>query len=111
MLEYLYTDHAPIEQMSDVVGLLTLADEKALSRLVNLCELYISKMVDKACQDRIEKADIDVIGLLNTARVSSLIKQSFALLLCSLNEYFLPCQMTLKSSILTCCKVAKIINS
>ncbi|KAK3769161.1 hypothetical protein RRG08_014024 [Elysia crispata] len=69
LLEYLYTDHAPLEESNDLVGILTLADENCQSRLVNLCELYISKEVDRACRDRIEKAEIDVIGLLNMANM------------------------------------------
>ncbi|KAK3106574.1 hypothetical protein FSP39_022813 [Pinctada imbricata] len=63
LLEYLYTDHAPIEE-SDAVGILVLADEYCQKRLVNLCELYITKEVDKQVTKRIEKSDIDVIGLL-----------------------------------------------
>jgi hypothetical protein len=31
---------------------------------MTLCELYISKMVEKATTDNIERAEIDVIGLL-----------------------------------------------
>lgn len=69
LLEYLYTDHAPLEESNDLVGILTLADENCQSRLVNLCELYISKEVDRACRDRIERAEIDVIGLLNMANM------------------------------------------
>ncbi|GFO33177.1 rho-related protein raca-like [Plakobranchus ocellatus] len=69
LLEYFYTDHAPLEESNDLIGILSLADENCQPRLVNLCELYISKEVDRACRDRIEKADIDVIGLLNTANI------------------------------------------
>ncbi|CAL1534791.1 unnamed protein product [Lymnaea stagnalis] len=69
LLEYLYTDHAPLEESTDLVGVLSLADENCQQRLVNLCELYISKEVDRACQSRIERAEIDVIGLLNTAHI------------------------------------------
>lgn len=69
-LEYLYTDHSPVEE-SDALELLALADEYGQPRLVNLCELYISKEVDKKCIQNIEKADIDVIGLLNFSDVST----------------------------------------
>lgn len=68
LLEYLYTDHAPIEG-GDAVGILVLADEYCQPRLLNLCELYITKEVDRSCTKNIEKADIDVIGLLLTAQV------------------------------------------
>ncbi len=38
-----------------------------LPRLVTLCELYITKEVETATSDGIEKADIDVVGLLHLA--------------------------------------------
>ena len=69
LLEYIYSDHTGIQE-SDSVGLMVLADEYFQSRLVNLCELYITKEVDRECQKCIEKSDIDVIGLLLTAQVS-----------------------------------------
>ncbi|XP_067686081.1 rho-related protein racA-like [Haliotis asinina] len=68
LLEYLYTDHAPIEG-GDAVGILVLADEYCQPRLLNLCELYITKEVDRSCTKNIEKAEIDVIGLLLTAQL------------------------------------------
>ena len=68
LLEYLYTDHSPIEE-GDSVGILVLADEYCVPRLRNLCELYITKDVDRHCSKQIEKSDIDVVGLLNTAEV------------------------------------------
>lgn len=69
-LEYLYTDHAPIEDV-DSVGIMIMADLYRQKRLLNLCELYISKEVDRSVTKNIEKADIDVIGLLLTAQVSA----------------------------------------
>lgn len=68
LLEYLYTDHAPIEE-GDSVGIMVLADQYCQPRLVNLCELYITKEVDRSCSKCIETADIDVIGLLLTSQV------------------------------------------
>jgi small GTP-binding protein len=67
-LEYLYTDHSPIEESSDAVGILMLANRYRITRLVTLCELYISKMVEVATRDEVTKADIDVIGLLLCAQ-------------------------------------------
>ncbi|XP_041458150.1 rho-related protein racA-like [Lytechinus variegatus] len=67
ILEYIYTDHAPIEE-GDAVGILVTAERFAQDRLKNLCELYITKEVDVSVRDQIEKADIDVIGLLHTAQ-------------------------------------------
>jgi len=67
LLEFLYTDHAPIEK-SDAVGIMTLANRFGMSRLVTLCELYISKAVETATKDDIVKADIDIIGLLHVSQ-------------------------------------------
>ncbi len=33
-----------------------------MSRLMSLCELYISKYVERTTKDSIEKANIDIIG-------------------------------------------------
>ena len=63
-LEYLYTDHAPIEE-GDSIGILILSDQYVMKRLMSLCELYITKQVDKACSKSIAEADMDVIGVCN----------------------------------------------
>ena len=68
LLEYLYTDHAPIEE-GDAVGILVAADRYGQDRLRNLCELYITKGVDVAVANCIAEAHVDVIGLLHTAQV------------------------------------------
>ena len=70
-LEYLYTDHSPIEE-GDSVAILMCANQYTKTRLVNLCELYITKEVDRMCCDKIERSDIDVIGLLQCAQVRTL---------------------------------------
>lgn len=67
LLEYLYTAHAPVDQCADPVGVLMFANRLRQPRLVELCELFISKHVDVTTRDRIEKADIDICGLLQTA--------------------------------------------
>ena len=46
------------------------ADQFCVSRLINLCELYITFEVDRKCCKQIEKSEIDVIGLLLGAQVS-----------------------------------------
>ena len=51
-----------------------LADQFCVSRLINLCELYITFEVDRKCSKQIEKSEIDVIGLLLGAQVSFCIK-------------------------------------
>ena len=61
LLEYLYTDHAPIEK-SDSIGILELSNKYVIPRLMALCELYISKEVEKATAESIAQADVNVIG-------------------------------------------------
>ena len=61
-LEYLYTDHSPIED-SDSIGILELANQYVMPRLTALCELYISKHVERATSESIAQADVDIIGI------------------------------------------------
>jgi len=68
LLEYIYTDHFPIQEV-DSVGLLIVSDEYDQKRLKNLCELHVTKEVDRSVTKNIEKSDIDVIGLLLTSQV------------------------------------------
>ena len=71
LLEYLYTDHAPIEE-GDSVEIMVLADRFCLPRLVTLCELYITKKVDATnIQKRVADGTSDVINLLLTSQVGS----------------------------------------
>lgn len=62
LLEYLYTDHSPIDE-GDAVGILALSNQYAVPRLMALCELYISKEVERLTADSIAHADLDVIGV------------------------------------------------
>ena len=61
LLEYLYTDHAPIEE-GDAVGILALSNQYHVPRLMALCELYISKEVERRTANSIAQADLNVIG-------------------------------------------------
>ena len=61
LLEYLYTDHAPIEE-GDAVGIVALSNQYAVPRLMALCELYVSKEVERLTADSIAQADLNVIG-------------------------------------------------
>jgi len=63
-LKFIYSDHAPILECKDSVGILDLANLFGLSRLITLCELYITKQVEVATTTDITKANIDVVGLL-----------------------------------------------
>jgi hypothetical protein len=71
LLEYLHCDHAEIEA-GDSVGILVLANQYNACCLVSLCELYTTKQVDRMVEARIERAEVDVIGLLLCAEVSTL---------------------------------------
>jgi small GTP-binding protein len=66
-LEYLYTAHAPLAD-STAVSILTICNQYSLSRPITLCELYISKIIEKEIVQGIEKADIDIIELLLVAQ-------------------------------------------
>jgi GTPase SAR1 family protein len=74
-LEYLYTAHCPIESL-DAVDVMIIANQYGMSRLVTLCELYISKSIEKATTDAIEKADTDIINLLLCAQTHNAIQLS-----------------------------------
>jgi len=67
LFEYMYTAHAPIND-ANVVSLMILANQYGLTRLVTLCELYITKLIEKATIDGIANADIDIIGLMLCAQ-------------------------------------------
>jgi len=67
LIEYLYTAHAPISSV-DAAALLMLANRFNVSRLVTLCELFLSKVVERETKDDITKADVDIIGMLIMAQ-------------------------------------------
>ena len=61
-LEYLYTDHYPIEDC-DSFGVLMLANRYRVKRLSALCEAHISEhIIEQATSETIAQADVDVIG-------------------------------------------------
>lgn len=60
-LEYLYTDHAPIEE-GDAIGILELSNRYVMPRLMTLCELYVSKEVERVTAASIAQAEVNVIG-------------------------------------------------
>lgn len=64
-LEYLYTDHANIMNEDQIVfDLLFFSDLMHQPRLVSWCEYRITKIIEKAVEQSVEKANIDCIGLL-----------------------------------------------
>ena len=56
-----------MKDMNKVVSLLKMGSQFRLPRLVTLCELRVSKLIDVAVAHGIQKADVDVVGLLNMA--------------------------------------------
>jgi len=68
LLHYIYSDHAPIQDSEDPVAILSIANSYGITRLITLCELFISKQVEVATANGIENAEIDVIGLLELSQ-------------------------------------------
>ncbi|XP_052093065.1 rho-related protein racA-like isoform X2 [Mytilus californianus] len=70
LLEFLYTDHAPIHDANCTELLLT-ADKYGILKLVNYCEIYIINMLDKLTKSSSENGNAvqDVIDALLTAQV------------------------------------------
>jgi hypothetical protein len=76
MLEYLYTEHTTgLEKDDVVVDVLQLSDYylPGQSRLLSMCELYISKLVERCtANDIVNQEEIDLVGLLNlTSRLKA----------------------------------------
>ena len=69
LLEFLYTDHAPICDVNGT-GLLLIADKYGISKLVNYCEIYIINMLDKLTKSSSDYAAQDIIDALLTAQVN-----------------------------------------
>ena len=61
-LEYLYTDHAPLEK-ENALEVLALANQYAVLRLMAMCELFISEEAEQLMADKIDQEDLDVIGM------------------------------------------------
>ena len=70
ILEFMYTDHCDIEE-TDPVLLLQAAEMLGLRRIVTLCELFITKVIDRSVINQIEKSEIDVCGILNVAAANN----------------------------------------
>jgi len=67
LVEYLYTDHCSIDEV-DSLALLEVSSQYGVRRLVTLCELYITKLIDRNVTTQIAKSKVDVIGILQTAQ-------------------------------------------
>eukprot|EP00732_Lithocolla_globosa_P001181 Lithocolla_globosa_v1_NODE_547_length_3768_cov_31.937248.p1 type:complete len:724 gc:universal NODE_547_length_3768_cov_31.937248:1499-3670(+) len=64
VLEYVYTSHGPLYNMD----VLEIASRFDLVRLMNLCELHVSKDIEAACTVGIERSEIDVISIFHRAK-------------------------------------------
>merc|ERR1719397_504773 len=67
IIEFIYTSHAPVKE-NDPYKLLTSSRRFGVPRLISMCELNIGKVIEKAVVEKIEKADIDIIGILLMAQ-------------------------------------------
>jgi len=63
LLEFLYTSHAPIEE-SDAMEIIMVSNRFNVSRLITLCELFLSKEVERHTTQNISEAEVDVIEML-----------------------------------------------
>ena len=68
LLEFLYTDHAPICDVKGN-GLLLIADKYGISKLVNYCEIFIINQLDKLTESSRNNAVEDIIDALLMAQV------------------------------------------
>eukprot|EP00035_Acanthoeca_spectabilis_P010555 m.186567 g.186567 ORF g.186567 m.186567 type:complete len:646 (-) comp15057_c0_seq1:222-2159(-) len=75
VLEFIYRDHLDFDggETADIEPLVILqhAHDLGLQRLVTLCELRVTKLVDQAISESIRGSKIDVIGILNVAATHS----------------------------------------
>eukprot|EP01101_Sappina_pedata_P003548 TRINITY_DN1426_c0_g1_i3.p1 TRINITY_DN1426_c0_g1~~TRINITY_DN1426_c0_g1_i3.p1 ORF type:complete len:740 (+),score=168.90 TRINITY_DN1426_c0_g1_i3:149-2221(+) len=69
-IEYLYTEHAPLDDLADdeLFSLMEQSNKFAIERLKNLCELKVSKVIERANTTSIKDSRIDVIGILLRAQ-------------------------------------------
>ena len=69
LLEYLYSDHAPIEE-GDPVGVLVLANQFCQPRLVALAEYYITKELENSINEKYpENSNVDVVAIMDDSKV------------------------------------------
>jgi transcription termination factor NusB len=74
IMEYIYTEHvhcmptiATVANAAVLLDLLSVASRYGLSRLVNLCELYLSKTVETATAQSIQHCELDLVQVLLVA--------------------------------------------
>ena len=67
LLEYLYSDHAPIEG-GDPVGVLVLANQFCLPRLVTMAEYCITNGIRNTVAEKYAET-VDVVNIMNNSKV------------------------------------------
>ena len=67
-IEYLYTSHIDINE-SNALLLVEFGNKFGLTRIISLCEIFLAKWVERETTIGIEKADIDIIGLLHFSQI------------------------------------------
>jgi hypothetical protein len=67
-IEYLYTGHIEINESNSLL-LIEYSNKFGISRIITLCEIYLSKWIERETAQGIEKAEVDIIGLLNFAQL------------------------------------------
>ena len=70
LLEYIYTDTAPIEE-GDALAIMAIADQFCLTRLVTLCEMYIIQDTQTSLDSGVKHTVNYVIYLLDVAKVKT----------------------------------------
>ena len=68
LLNYVYSDHCDIHPENQI-QLMQIAYEMKITRLISLCELYISKTIEKETAEKVEEAKINIIEILNIANL------------------------------------------
>ena len=66
LLDYLYSDHCDITPRNQM-ALLELSHRYRMTRLITLCELYISKTIEENLKSSIDFAQIGLFSILDAA--------------------------------------------
>jgi hypothetical protein len=67
-IEYLYTGHIDISE-SNVFLLIEYSNKFGITRIITLCEIFLSKWIERETSLGIENAEVNIIGLLNFSQL------------------------------------------
>ena len=80
LLEYLYSDHAPIEQ-GDPVEVLVLANQYCIPRLVTLAEYCIAKTIEETLSRKTSlEGDMNIFNVMYNSKVGFALKIIFRMI-------------------------------